>query len=78
MKLVNTNDKIIYTDEEIELDISINSETVWLNRNQISRSYHDRFIIIDNIEVYHIGASLKDLGKKVFAFSKMDRDLLKI
>ncbi len=33
---------------------------------------HDRFLIIDNTEVYHIGASLKDLGKKWFAFSKMD------
>ncbi|MDE6802763.1 MAG: DNA-binding protein, partial [Muribaculaceae bacterium] len=31
---------------------------------------HDRFLIIDE-EVYHIGASLKDLGKKLFAFSKM-------
>ena len=35
-----------------------------------THSIHDRFIIIDNI-VYHIGASLKDLGKKLFAFSKM-------
>ena len=33
---------------------------------------HDRFLIIDNTEVYHIGASLKDLGKKLFAFSKLD------
>ena len=33
---------------------------------------HDRFLIIDNIELYHIGASLKDLGKKWFAFSRMD------
>ncbi len=33
---------------------------------------HDRFIIIDNTELYHIGASLKDLGKKWFAFSRMD------
>lgn len=33
---------------------------------------HDRFIIIDNADVYHIGASLKDLGKKLFAFSKMN------
>ena len=32
---------------------------------------HDRFVIIDE-DVYHIGASLKDLGKKLFAFSKMD------
>ena len=34
---------------------------------------HDRFIIIDNSDVYHLGASLKDLGKKWFAFSKMDK-----
>lgn len=33
---------------------------------------HDRFLIIDEKEVYHIGASLKDLGKKWFAFSKFD------
>ena len=35
---------------------------------------HDRFMIIDNKEVYHIGASLKDLGKKWFAFSKIEID----
>jgi hypothetical protein len=36
---------------------------------------HDRFLIIDKgREVYHIGASLKDLGKKWFAFSKMDKE----
>ncbi|QIM63541.1 DNA-binding protein [Pasteurellaceae bacterium Orientalotternb1] len=33
---------------------------------------HDRFLILDHQELYHIGASLKDLGKKWFAFSKMD------
>ena len=33
---------------------------------------HDRFMILDDEEVYHIGASLKDLGKKWFAFSRMD------
>jgi len=33
---------------------------------------HDRFMIIDNKEVYHIGASLKDLGKKWFGFSRFD------
>ena len=33
---------------------------------------HDRFLIIDKTDLYHIGASLKDLGKKWFAFSKMD------
>lgn len=34
---------------------------------------HDRFLILDGDTVYHIGASLKDLGKKWFAFSKMDK-----
>jgi hypothetical protein len=34
---------------------------------------HDRFLIIDNSDVYHLGASLKDLGKKWFAFSKLDK-----
>lgn len=33
---------------------------------------HDRFLIIDGKDVYHIGASLKDLGKKMFAFSKLE------
>ena len=36
---------------------------------------HDRFLIIDEKELYHIGASLKDLGKKWFAFSKMQLDI---
>jgi hypothetical protein len=35
---------------------------------------HDRFLIIDGKEVYHLGASLKDLGKKWFAFSKMEME----
>ena len=34
---------------------------------------HDRFLIIDDQEVYHLGASLKDLGKRWFAFSKLDK-----
>jgi len=34
---------------------------------------HDRFLIIDQTEVYHLGASLKDLGKKWFAFSRLDK-----
>jgi len=41
-------------------------------------SSHDRFLIIDDKEVYHIGASLKDLGKKWFAFSKMSSESLSI
>jgi hypothetical protein len=37
-----------------------------------TKKMHDRFLIIDNKELYHIGASLKDLGKQCFAFEKMD------
>ncbi len=36
---------------------------------------HDRFMIVDNITVYHFGASLKDLGKRWFAFSKFDKEV---
>ena len=39
---------------------------------------HDRFLIIDKAEIYHIGASLKDLGKKWFAFAKTDLDPLEL
>jgi hypothetical protein len=39
---------------------------------------HDRFLIIDKKEVYHIGASLKDLGKRWFAFSLLDIDTVSI
>jgi hypothetical protein len=42
------------------------------------KNTHDRFLILDNTEIYHIGASLKDLGKKWFAFSKFDIDTLDI
>jgi ORF6N domain len=40
--------------------------------NQAVKRNSERFIIIDHTTVYHFGASLKDLGKKWFAFSKMD------
>ncbi len=42
------------------------------------KNAHDRFMILDNKEVYHIGASLKDLGKKWFAFSKFEMEALEI
>ncbi len=41
----------------------------------ILKNNHDRFLIIDRKELYHIGASLKDLSKKLFAFSRMDAEL---
>ena len=37
-----------------------------------NETFHDRFLIVDDKELYLIGASLKDLGKKCFAFTKLD------
>ena len=37
-----------------------------------TNKFHDRFIVIDNKKLYHVGASLKDLGKKCFAISKIE------
>ena len=42
------------------------------------KSSHDRFLIIDKKEIYHLGASLKDLGKKWFAFSKISLNSLNL
>ena len=43
----------------------------------LTNKFHDRFIVIDDKELYHIGASLKDLGKKCFAISKIeDKDYI--
>jgi len=45
---------------------------------KISSKFHDRFLLIDNSEAYHLGASLKDLGKKVFGFNKIDIKIINI
>lgn len=45
---------------------------------QVFNHAHDRFLLIDSTELYHIGASLKDLGKKWFAFSKMNTEVGKM
>ena len=42
------------------------------------KTAHDRFLIIDQKELYHIGASLKDLGKRWFGFSKMNIEILPV
>lgn len=42
------------------------------------KNAHDRFLIIDSTQMYHIGASLKDMGKKWFAFSKFEMGALEI
>ena len=55
-----------------KLDINkFNKQSPTLNV-AITNKFHDRFMVIDNKELYHIGASLKDLGKKCFAISKID------
>ena len=68
---------------ELIILTSQNSNLIKLDINKFNKQYptlkvartdkfHDRFIVIDNKELYHIGASLKDLGKKCFAISKIE------
>ena len=57
----------------LPLDIKkFNAQYPLITIKEFSKS-HDRFMIIDDKDVYHFGASLKDLGKKWFAFSKLDK-----
>ena len=67
----------IYTNEisaQLKLDlVRYNAQYPTLEVKKFTKS-HDRFLIIDHQTVYHIGASLKDLGKKWFAFSKIALD----
>ena len=68
-------DATIYTQRitpQLQLDLTRHNNQYPPINIRTYRQAHDRFIIIDRSDVYHIGASLKDLGKKLFAFSKMD------
>lgn len=66
---------VIYTGQinrQLKLDLEKhNSQYPPITVNVIEKC-HDRFLIIDDTDTYHIGASLKDLGKKLFAFSKLN------
>jgi phage regulator Rha-like protein len=65
----------IYTktiSKELALDLKKHNEQYQPVKINVFKSSHDRFLIIDEKQVYHFGASLKDLGKKWFAFSKFD------
>ena len=68
----------IYTaqiSKQLSLDLQRhNSQYEPIDIRQFNQS-HDRFLIIDEKELYHIGASLKDLGKKWFAFSRIQLDI---
>lgn len=64
----------IYTSKvtpQLQLDADKHNEQYPPINLRTCKHCHDRFLIIDNRDVYHIGASLKDLGKKMFAFSRL-------
>ncbi len=56
---------------QLQLDLNKHNDQYPPINMRTYRNGHDRFLIIDDREVYHIGASLKDLGKKMFAFSRL-------
>ena len=65
----------IYTqkiNEQFRLDLERHNSQYPPIEVHIYKQSHDRFLIIDGMEVFHIGASLKDLGRKMIAFSKLD------
>ena len=74
-------DVIIYTQPKTpikKLDIAqFNAQYPTLTIKNTT-SMHDRFLIIDRTEIYHIGASLKDLGKKCFGFTRLEEAQLMI
>ena len=74
----NQNIKIqIFTStisKQLQLDINKYNQQYNNLEVKITKNFHDRFIILDDCDVYHIGASLKDLGNKIFAFSKISID----
>ena len=75
-----TNIKVtIYTNISKQLELDFKKYKEQYNNLEIKQfnKSHDRFLIIDN-QVYHFGASLKDLGKKWFAFSKFDKEAVKV
>ncbi len=58
--------------KQLELDLKKHNQQYPKIEVKLFTKAHDRFLIIDNQIVYHIGASLKDLGKSLFAFSKIE------
>ncbi len=64
--------------KQLKLDVEKHNEQYEPVTIKVFKDAHDRFLIIDEKEIYHFGASLKDLGKKWFAFSKMDISSVKV
>ena len=85
LKLLNKRNKNVQVkiftrelSEELLLDINkYNAQYPTIEIRKFKDS-HDRFLIIDNTRVYHFGASLKDLGKKWFAFSTFDKEAIRL
>lgn len=80
LMLAKRNTKVkawVYTAKispELQLDLERHNAQYSPINLKIYRQAHDRFLIVDDSEIYHIGASLKDLGKKLFAFSRLHMD----
>ena len=69
---------IIYTSKisaQLKLDLQKHNEQYPEIEIKLLKISHDRFLILDDVELFHLGASLKDLGKKWFAFSKLNEFL---
>lgn len=64
--------------KQLRLDLKKYNSQYPLIRIKEFKHSHDRFIILDNKEVYHFGASLKDLGKKWFGFSKFGKEAFRL
>ena len=71
--LSKTNKDVIIHTKNIDLNLIKKYQSQYNNITiKINESFHDRFIIIDNKDLYHCGASFKDLGKKCFAINKIE------
>jgi len=83
----------LLTKRKLKVDVKIFTKNITkqmqLDVNKYNKQYpktellqldkaHDRFIVIDKKDVYHLGASLKDLGKKWFAFTKIKNDSISL
>lgn len=76
-KRIDTVKATIYTEKitpQFQLDIIKHNAQYEPVGVEIEKKSHDRFLIIDENQVYHLGASVKDLGKKWFAFSRLHID----
>ena len=84
-RLVNKNNDvqvIIYTHKDksklLNKDIEMFNKQYGNLVIKYTDKVHDRYIIIDQEKIYHLGASIKDLGKKIFSINELDKDNIDI